>query len=87
MRDTLTIARNSVGHLHYFTASTALATLKDTGHEIVAYNYTSGATELFRKHMSIKRIAANIPRWLLSRVSVALAAKMLGGYSLLVLTK
>lgn len=87
IRDSLTNVRRSVGHLHYFTARTALATLKDTGHEITSHSYTNGALGLFRKHPSLKRAVANCPRWLVSRVSDSLSARLLGGYSLLVLAK
>lgn len=80
-------SRYSIGHLHYFSASTAIATLKDTGHEILSTQYTNGAFGLFRQHPSLSRALANIPRWLISRVSDEFAARLLGGYSLLVLTK
>lgn len=79
--------RKAVGHLHYFDAETALATLSDTGHQIVDYRYTSHALGLFRVHPSIRKAIANGPRWLLSRLSTPLAARLFGGYSLLVLAK
>ena len=37
LRGVLLIKRKSVGHLHYFTPATAIATLKDCGYEIVDY--------------------------------------------------
>ncbi len=79
--------RYTLGHLHYFTADTAIATLKDTGHEIVDSFYTNGAFGLFKQHPSFIRALANGPRWLLSRFSVPFTARLLGGYSLLVLAK
>jgi SAM-dependent methyltransferase len=79
--------RSSIGHLHYFTADSALATLKDTGHEIVDYFYTNGAFGVFRQHPSIKKAIANVPRWIFSRFSIPFTARVLGGYSLLVLAK
>jgi SAM-dependent methyltransferase len=79
--------RHSVGHLHYFNADTALATLKDTGHEILDYCYTSGSFGVFSQHPSIKTAIANVPRWLFSKFSIPLSARIFGGYSLLVLTK
>lgn len=87
LRDSLTDARYSIGHLHYFTASTAIATLIDTGHEIVDMVYTNASFEVFRKHPKVKTAVANIPRWLFAKFSVALSARLFGGYSLLVLTK
>jgi hypothetical protein len=86
-RGTFTRERYTVGHLHYFTAESALATLRDTGHEVVDSFYTDGATGLFRQHPSFKTAVANVPRWFISRLSVPWAARLLGGYSLLVLTR
>ncbi|NJD05857.1 MAG: class I SAM-dependent methyltransferase [Methylococcaceae bacterium] len=85
MRNSFWESRYTLGHLHYFTADSALRTLKDTGHEVIDYAYTNGAFDLFRQHPSFKRAVANIPRWLFSRFSVPLTARMFGGYSLLVL--
>jgi SAM-dependent methyltransferase len=87
LRNRLMAARQSVGHLHYFSAETALATLRDTGHEVVDYTYTNGAAGLFKQHPSVRRAVANGPRWLFSRFSVPMTARLFGGYSLLVLTK
>jgi len=87
MRNTFDRTRQQIGHIHLFTASSAIATLRDTGHEIVDQYYTDGALGLFKQHPSIKRAMANIPRWLLSQLSVSFTARLLGGYSLLVLAK
>lgn len=77
--------RNSVGHLHYFSSESALATLADTGHKVIDHAFTSGATDLFFVHPSMRKAIANIPRGVLSRVSKKYAARLFGGYSLLVL--
>ena len=87
LRNSFLPPRYTIGHLHYFTGDSALATLKDTGHEIIDYEYTNAAFDLFKTHPSLKKAIANIPRWLVSRVSVSLSARLFGGYSLLVLTK
>ena len=87
LRNAFITNRYSIGHIHYFTADSALATLKDTGHEIVDYFYTNGAFGVYQEHPSIKKAIANVPRWAISRFSTPLAARLLGGYSLLVLTK
>lgn len=87
MRNAFIRGRYSIGHLHYFTADTALATLQDTGHEVVDFFYTGGAFGLFRQHPSFKKAVANIPRWLFSKSSVPFTARIFGGYSLLVLAK
>jgi len=85
LRNTFDHTRQRLGHIHLFTASSAIATLRDTGHEIVDQYYTDGALGLFKQHPSIKRAVANIPRWLFSKFSVPFTARLLGGYSLLVL--
>ncbi len=87
LRNSFVRNRYSIGHLHYFTADSALATLKDTGHEIVDYFYTSGSLGNFKHRPSIKTAIANVPRWLFSKLSLPFTARILGGYSLLVLAK
>jgi SAM-dependent methyltransferase len=87
LRNSFLETRRRFGHLHYFTADSALATLRDTGYEILDFEYTSGATELFREHPSVRKLIANIPRYCVSRFSVPLASRWFGGYSLLVLAK
>jgi hypothetical protein len=78
--------RQTVGHLHYFTADSAIATLKYTGHKIVDYFYTNWSSGVYAQHQ-IKRVFANLPRWTISKFSMPFSAILLGGYSLLVLTK
>ena len=87
LRDSFLNSRNSVGHLHYFSTSTALATLKDTGHEIIDYFYTNGALDQFRSNPTPRVAFTNIPRWLVSKISTSASAKLFGGFSLLVLAK
>jgi SAM-dependent methyltransferase len=79
--------RYTIGHIHYFTAESAVATLRDTGHEVLDCVYTDVAFGLFKEHPSLRRAVANVPRWLFSKLSVPFAARVLGGYSLLVLTR
>lgn len=83
----LTANRYSTGHIRYFTAESALDALKDTGHEVVDYFYTSGAIDIFKKHPSFKTALANLPRWAFYRFSAPFAARFFGGYSLLTLSK
>jgi Methyltransferase domain len=78
-------ARESVGHLHYFTKQTAIETLKYSGYEIIDYNLTAMAMEL--PNRGLRANLMKIPRSLLSRISTDLAARVLGGWSLLVLAK
>jgi len=87
LRKTLLVPRKNVGHLHYFTAESALATLEDTGHEIIDYGFTSGAIDLYRQQPKLKTAIANAPRRLVAKFNVPLSARLFGGFSLLVLTK
>jgi hypothetical protein len=77
--------RKQVGHIHYFTKETALAALVDTGYEVVDYFFTAGMVELPGK--PLKSRILNIPRKLMFKLNKNLTARILGGYSLLVLAK
>jgi hypothetical protein len=77
--------RQSVGHIHYFTKETALATLADTGYEILDYFYTAGSIDLPAK--SFKSLLARLPRKILYKLNKDTVVRVLGGYSLMVLTK
>ncbi|SQD97054.1 Methyltransferase type 12 [Parafrankia sp. Ea1.12] len=76
-------ARRHVGHLHYFCRETALATLDDAGYRVLDERYTPGALELDRPGR--RRAVARIPRKAAFRLSPHLTARVLGGFSLLVL--
>ncbi len=84
MRNLLMHVRKKVGHIQYFTKDTALATLKDTGQEILDYFYTPGAAHSNQK---LRTKVLNIPRQLLYKMDEDMAVRLLGGYSLLVLAK
>jgi hypothetical protein len=77
--------RASVGHIHYFTKETALATLKDTGYEVVDYFYTNDSLEL--PNRGWKANLLKLPRKLLFSIHQDLAVRIFGGFSLLVLAK
>lgn len=77
--------RSSVGHIHYFTKETALATLKDTGYEVIDYSYTNGSFEL--PNRGWKANLLKLPRKLAFSIHQDLAVRILGGFSLLVLAK
>ena len=78
-------ARRSVGHLHHFSKETALATLEDCGYRVVDHFYTSGRTELGDPGWKTQLL--KWPRQALYRVNPDAAARVLGGYSLLVLAQ
>lgn len=69
--------RSSVGHIHYFTPETALATVRDAGYRITASRYT----QTFGRPSTMMGRLALLPRQILP---AELAARVLGGYSLLV---
>lgn len=76
--------RKKVGHIHYFNKDTALASLQDTGHEIVDWFYT--------KHCNTKRISpavrlVNALRRTTYSFNPDLAVNLFGGCSLIVLAK
>lgn len=76
--------RLSVGHIHHFTKETALATLRDTGYEVVDYFYTNNS-EL--PNRGWKADLLRIPRKLLFLLNQDLTVRILGGFSLMVLAK
>lgn len=77
--------RKEVGHIHYFTKETALATLEDTGYEIVDHFYT--ASSLDRPSKSVIYSLGKWPLWLASMLNKDMAVRILGGHSLMVLAK
>lgn len=87
MRGSFVRQTQGVGHLHYFTAESALESLQRTDHEIIDCAYTEGATELQGVHLSIKSLLAYLPRRTFGAVSKKIAARILGGYSLMVLCR
>jgi len=72
------------GHIQYFTKETALETLKDAGYEPLDYVFTPCAVEL-GEGTALK--IARLPRKVGFAIHPELTARILGGYSLLVLAK
>lgn len=87
LRNAFVNTRYTIGHIHYFTADSALCTIKDTGHEILDVRYTKGSFGVFKQHPTLKKAIANVPRWIVDKFSESLSARLFGGYSLLVLAK
>jgi SAM-dependent methyltransferase len=81
--DALLEARRRVGHLHYFTKETAIETIRYCGYEIIDTNFTARAIDLPSRGLRTKMM--KIPRVLLSKVAPDFAARVLGGWSLMVL--
>jgi cyclopropane fatty-acyl-phospholipid synthase-like methyltransferase len=76
--------RTQSGHLHYFSKETALATLRDAGYQVVDRGYTAGGIDLPSR--SLLHRVAKWPRRTAFALHQDLAVRLLGGYSLLVLT-
>lgn len=80
--------RHSLGHLHYFSKETAIASLLDTNYEILDYFYTSITMDLQMKTYKMKfaklgfKISDNILSYLSNK---DFSVKILGGHSLMVL--
>jgi len=75
--------RASAGHLHYFTKELALQLLAECGYRVREAVYTNGSVELPPKSRSAA--FARAPRALCYGLNQHLAARLLGGCSLLVL--
>jgi SAM-dependent methyltransferase len=77
--------RDAYGMTNFYSKQLLLQNLRDAGHEIVDWFYTSGSTDL--PSMELARNLIRYPRKLLFAVNEDLAARLLGGYRLLVLTR
>jgi hypothetical protein len=77
--------RQWLGHIHYFTKDTAIASLMDSGYDIVDCAYTEWCFELPDRRLESKLLL--MPRKLLYTLHKDFAVRMLGGFSLLVLAK
>lgn len=76
-------AFESVGHLHYFTAETALRALANAGYTVRDHVFTAVELDLPPPEAQQQRLRAL--RRLGRKISPAWAARLLGGFSLLVL--
>ena len=77
--------RETYGMVNYFTKELLLQTLRDAGYEIVDYFYTTSCTDIPSKELA--RNLIRYPRKMLFALHQDFAARILGGYRMLVLTK
>lgn len=77
--------RNAYGHIHYFTKDIVLKMLEEMNYEILDYSYTSSSIELPTHEITRKLL--RLPRKLSFSIHKDLAARLLGGFRLLVLAK
>lgn len=78
-------AWDSVGHIHLFTVETALRAIEYTGHKIIDWTLTPGALAKTVKSPGTR--AANVVRTAISGISTKVAARLVGGYSILILAQ
>lgn len=79
------LQRENVGHINYFTKETALATLKDSGYEILDYFYAYGLIDLPPK--GLKSLLARLPIKIMYNLNKDATVRIFGNSSLIVLTK
>jgi SAM-dependent methyltransferase len=84
VRQTLPRKRAELGHLHHFTKESALATIEDTGYEVLDWWYTPSGID---RAETFKARAARVPRRVLFSARPDLTVRLLGGYSLMTLAK
>jgi SAM-dependent methyltransferase len=77
-------AWQSVGHLHAFTKETALLTLEQAGYRVLDWFYT--ARSIDHPAPALRSRIARWPRKALFRVHPDFAVRLMGGFSLMVLT-
>ena len=85
LREVPEAVRRSAGHLHYFTRKLFFAALHEAGYEVLDWIYTPAAVDLAPR--SLAMACAKLPRKAMFALSPEIAVRLLGGYSLLVLTK
>lgn len=85
LRDSMITARNSVGHLHYFTPETAVATLEYAGYNVIDSFFTTPFNDLPSKTIKVKMV--RLLRKILYAISPKLLVKLFGGCSIIVLAK
>jgi len=78
-------SREAYGHLHHFTRETALAALAEAGYELADEFYTLWSLELPAK--TFKSALLRIPRQIGFRLNQDLAARVIGGCSLMAMAR
>lgn len=82
---TILAQRKRVGHINYYTKELALATLRDTGYEVVGVTY--GKWYKHYKAEGVVTKVVNVFRDILMPIAPDFCVKWLGGSSLIVLAK
>lgn len=79
-------SRKAVGHIHYFSPETAIATLEDTGYDIIDSFFINSGDKTKKKH-SLKGLILDLARKATHAISPMASIRHLGGSSLMVLAK
>jgi len=79
-------ARREVGHIHYFTKFTAIETLKSCGYKIIDAFYTKSSLERDSPSL-LNSLFARVPREVLFKINQDFAAKLMGGFSVMILVE
>lgn len=83
-RDGLLKRRRDHDHIHYFSRDTALATLEDTGYKPLDYFYAPRSNEI---GPNLIQKLFRVPRAMLFAFHRDFAVRLLGGYSLMILSE
>ena len=83
----MNLARESVGHLHFFTSETALATLAEANLEVLDYFFTAPFLIESNRPRKLKGKVIYFIRRLIFKISPKLLSKTFGGCSIMVLAK
>jgi len=75
-------SREQLGHLHYFSKGSALATLEHAGYDVVAWAYNSTVLHKLRTKRTLKSALAAGPRLALGALNADFAVNLFGGASL-----
>ena len=79
--------REDVGHLHYFSKSSALATLEHAGYEIIGHQYNNYVLHEAKTYPTAKKVIGAIPRLVTYSIAPNFSVNLLGGASLGVLCR
>lgn len=73
------------GHIHLFTLETALKSVEYTGQRVIDWVLTDGI--FFQHDKAVRTRIANVARHVLATAGPKIAARLLGGYSVLILAE
>jgi SAM-dependent methyltransferase len=78
-------ARQSVGHIHYFTKGLVFALLRETGFDVMHWRYTNAYWS--GPSRSLRARIASLPRRLAFSINKDFGVRLLGGETLMVLAR